>query len=63
MQGNIELVDRFLAESGYELDIKKRQPFVELNQIVSCLRNQDLEPALAWCQNNRVALIKRWEAF
>ncbi|XP_063685443.1 E3 ubiquitin-protein ligase RMND5A-like isoform X3 [Bolinopsis microptera] len=58
-QGNLDLVEKFITESGHQLEECRKRPFVDLNQIVGCLKRRDLEPALRWCENNRPALKKR----
>ena len=58
-QGQLDIVDKFVAESGYHLDENKKQPFIELNKILEALHNHSTAPALEWCEKNRAALKKK----
>lgn len=44
-------------EAGIKTDEGKKEPFTELNYILDCLKQRNLEPALEWAQKHREALL------
>lgn len=46
----------FLQETGLELQEESREPFFELNRILTALKARDLGPALQWAEENREKL-------
>lgn len=43
-------------EADIESEVVNREPFTQLNHILDCIKNRDLEPALAWATAHRDAL-------
>lgn len=46
-----------LQEAGIKTDEGRKEPFTELNYILDCLKQKNLEPALEWATKHRDALI------
>lgn len=55
-QGQLDISESLAQESGIHEYENKKEPFVEINKILHALKNRDLEPALAWAEQNREAL-------
>lgn len=45
-----------LQEAGIKTDEGRKEPFTELNNILDCLKQKNLEPALDWAVKHREAL-------
>ncbi|KZC11103.1 Protein RMD5 like protein A [Dufourea novaeangliae] len=45
------------CEAGMKTEEGTKEPFTELNYILDCLKQRNLEPALAWAKNHREALL------
>lgn len=46
-----------LQEAGIKTDEGTKEPFTELNYILDCLKQRNLEPALDWAKKHREALL------
>lgn len=46
-----------LQEAGIKIDEDRKEPFSELNYILDCLKQRNLEPALNWAKKHREALL------
>lgn len=44
-------------EAGIKTDEGRKEPFTELNFILDCLKQRNLEPALEWAKKHREALL------
>jgi len=44
-------------EAGIKTDEGRKEPFTELNYILDCLKQKNLEPALDWAKKHREALL------
>lgn len=44
-------------EAGIKTDEGRKEPFTELNYILDCLKQKNLEPALEWAMKHREELI------
>lgn len=44
-------------EAGIKTDEGRKEPFTELNFILDCLKQRNLEPALEWAKKHRDALL------
>ncbi|VEN42587.1 unnamed protein product [Callosobruchus maculatus] len=47
-QGMHDVADELAKEADITPEPHEKEPFTELNHILDCLKNKDLEPALAW---------------
>lgn len=47
-QGMHDVADELAKEADITPETHEKEPFTELNHILESLKNQDLEPALAW---------------
>ncbi|CAH0559516.1 unnamed protein product [Brassicogethes aeneus] len=47
-QGMHEVAEAVANDGSISPEVVTREPFTELNHILDCLKNNDLEPALAW---------------
>lgn len=47
----------FFQEAGIKTDEGRKEPFTELNYILDCLKQRNLEPALEWAKKHREALL------
>lgn len=47
-QGMHDVADALAKEADITPEIHEKEPFTELNHILDCLKNKDLEPALSW---------------
>ncbi|XP_063987024.1 E3 ubiquitin-protein ligase RMND5A isoform X1 [Diachasmimorpha longicaudata] len=56
-QGMLDIADELAAETGIKTDEGRKEPFTELNYILDCLKQRNLEPALEWAYNHRDALL------
>ncbi|KAG8033876.1 hypothetical protein G9C98_008357 [Cotesia typhae] len=56
-QGMLDIAEELAAETGIKTDDSKKEPFNELNKILDCLKQRNLEPALEWTKNHRDALL------
>ncbi|XP_014213776.1 protein RMD5 homolog A isoform X4 [Copidosoma floridanum] len=56
-QGMLDIADELAAEAGIKTDEGRKEPFTELNHILDCLKQKNLEPALEWASKHREALI------
>ncbi|KAL1122606.1 hypothetical protein AAG570_002936 [Ranatra chinensis] len=57
-QGMLDIADELAVEAGLEEDNGK-QPFTELNYILECLKQKNLDPALEWAQKHKSSLEKQ----
>ncbi|XP_076164727.1 required for meiotic nuclear division 5 protein souji isoform X1 [Ptiloglossa arizonensis] len=55
--GMLDIAAELAAEAGIETDEETKEPFTELNYILDCLKQRDLEPALDWAKKHREALL------
>ncbi|XP_044736227.1 E3 ubiquitin-protein ligase RMND5A [Chrysoperla carnea] len=55
-QGLQDVADELALESGVKTDAACREPFVELNHILDCLKKRNLDPALGWAEQHRNSL-------
>ncbi|KAG5332882.1 RMD5A protein, partial [Acromyrmex heyeri] len=46
-----------VGEAGIKTDEGRKEPFTELNYILDCLKQRNLEPALEWAKKHREALL------
>lgn len=46
-----------MQEAGIKTDEGTKEPFTELNYILDCLKQRNLEPALDWAKKHREALL------
>ena len=46
-----------MQEAGIRTDEGRKEPFTELNYILDCLKQRNLEPALEWAKKHREALL------
>ncbi|XP_043273816.1 E3 ubiquitin-protein ligase RMND5A isoform X2 [Venturia canescens] len=58
-QGMLDIADELAAEVGMKTDETKKEPFTELNYILDCLKQRNLEPALEWAKKHKPALEER----
>ncbi|EFN90030.1 protein RMD5 homolog A isoform X2 [Harpegnathos saltator] len=56
-QGMLDIADELAAEAGIKTDEGRKEPFTELNFILDCLKQRNLEPALEWAKKHREALM------
>ncbi|XP_014482124.1 PREDICTED: protein RMD5 homolog A isoform X1 [Dinoponera quadriceps] len=56
-QGMLDIADELAAEAGIKTDEGRKEPFTELNFILDCLKQRNLEPALEWAKKHREALL------
>ncbi|XP_008561091.1 E3 ubiquitin-protein ligase RMND5A isoform X1 [Microplitis mediator] len=56
-QGMLDIAEELASETGIKTDDSKKEPFTELNKILDCLKQRNLEPALEWAKNHREALL------
>ncbi|EEB16344.1 conserved hypothetical protein [Pediculus humanus corporis] len=52
-QGMLEIAEELSKEAGIKTEEGSKEPFTELNKILDCLRQHDLEPALEWARARR----------
>jgi len=57
--GQFETAETFISESGADVDPTMRSQFLELHQIVTALKVQNIAPALEWAERNRLFLESR----
>ncbi|KAI0818557.1 CTLH/CRA C-terminal to lish motif domain-containing protein [Irpex lacteus] len=57
--GQFETAETFISESGVNVDPAMRSHFLELHQIVTALKAQNIAPALEWAARNRAFLDSR----
>uniref|UniRef100_H2YJ40 RING-Gid-type domain-containing protein n=1 Tax=Ciona savignyi TaxID=51511 RepID=H2YJ40_CIOSA len=57
-QGSVSIAESIAKDANLQINDKWRQPFVEMNDIISGLQNKMVEPALEWCARNREQLHK-----
>ncbi|RNA39808.1 RMD5 -like protein [Brachionus plicatilis] len=52
--GHLEVCDTLVDEAGLvqQIDEEKKRPFIQMNFILSKLKEKDVYPALEWCQMN-----------
>ncbi|KAL3279329.1 hypothetical protein HHI36_016836 [Cryptolaemus montrouzieri] len=55
-QGMHDVAETLAKETDIEYEFNEKESFKELNHILDCLRNKDLEPALAWATAHSLAL-------
>lgn len=46
-----------LQEAGIKTEEGRKEPFTELNYILDCLKQKNLEPALEWATKHKEALL------
>ncbi|XP_046749920.1 E3 ubiquitin-protein ligase RMND5A isoform X1 [Diprion similis] len=56
-QGMLDIADELASEAGIKTEEGRKEPFTELNHILDCLKQRNLEPALDWARNHREALL------
>ncbi|XP_043488427.1 E3 ubiquitin-protein ligase RMND5A isoform X1 [Polistes fuscatus] len=56
-QGMLDIADELATEAGIKTDEGRKEPFTELNYILDCLKQRNLEPALEWAKKHREALL------
>ncbi|XP_011707300.1 PREDICTED: protein RMD5 homolog A isoform X5 [Wasmannia auropunctata] len=56
-QGMLDIADELAVEAGIKTDEGRKEPFTELNYILDCLKQRNLEPALDWAKKHREALL------
>ncbi|XP_066595553.1 E3 ubiquitin-protein ligase RMND5A isoform X2 [Prorops nasuta] len=56
-QGMLDIADELAIEAGIKTDEGRKEPFTELNYILDCLKQRNLEPALEWAKKHREALL------
>ncbi|KAG5312517.1 PREDICTED: protein RMD5 homolog A isoform X1 [Acromyrmex echinatior] len=56
-QGMLDIADELAVEAGIKTDEGRKEPFTELNYILDCLKQRNLEPALEWAKKHREALL------
>ncbi|XP_017889818.1 E3 ubiquitin-protein ligase RMND5A [Ceratina calcarata] len=55
--GMLDIAAELAAEAGIKSDEGTKEPFTELNYILDCLKQRNLEPALEWAKTHREALL------
>lgn len=50
-------MDLLLQEAGIKTEEGTKEPFTELNYILDCLKQRNLDPALEWAKRHREALL------
>lgn len=55
----INLIIFFDKETGVKTEEGRKEPFTELNHILDCLKQRNLEPALEWAKNHRDELMSQ----
>lgn len=55
-QGMKDVADEIAQEAGITVDDTGKEPFMELNYILDCLKEKDLDPALAWATSHHDSL-------
>lgn len=55
--GMLDIAAELAAEAGIKTDEGTGEPFTELNYILDCLKQRDLDPALSWAKKHRDALL------
>ncbi|KAF7995065.1 hypothetical protein HCN44_004537 [Aphidius gifuensis] len=58
-QGMLDIADELAAETGVKTEEGRKEPFTELNHILDCLKQRNLEPALEWAKNHRDELMSQ----
>lgn len=58
-QGMLDIADELAAETGVKTEEGRKEPFTELNHILDCLKQKNLEPALEWAKNHRDELMSQ----
>ncbi|XP_058791140.1 E3 ubiquitin-protein ligase RMND5A isoform X1 [Phymastichus coffea] len=58
-KGMLDIADELAQEAGIKTDEGRKEPFTELNYILDCLKQKNLEPALEWSMKHREALIAK----
>ncbi|XP_051160503.1 E3 ubiquitin-protein ligase RMND5A isoform X1 [Leptopilina boulardi] len=56
-QGMLDIADELAAEAGIKTEEGRKEPFTELNYILDCLKQKNLEPALEWATKHKEALL------
>ncbi|XP_033215287.1 E3 ubiquitin-protein ligase RMND5A isoform X2 [Belonocnema kinseyi] len=56
-QGMLDIADELAAEAGIKTEEGRKEPFTELNYILDCLKQKNLEPALEWATKHKDALL------
>lgn len=46
-----------MQEAGIKTEEGRKEPFTELNYILDCLKQKNLEPALEWATKHKEALL------
>lgn len=57
-----EVAEEFLKEAGITVNDKQKERYLNLNNIVDCLRRKDPMPAFDWIQQNKVQLDEKKSA-
>lgn len=57
------MIKFIFQEAGIKTDEETKEPFTELNYILDCLKQRNLEPALEWAKKHREALLAQVHNF
>ncbi|TDL27504.1 hypothetical protein BD410DRAFT_782593 [Rickenella mellea] len=57
--GQFSTAKTFLQETSTDVSEEIQVKFLDLHQVLTALRNQDVQPALSWCEMNREFLENR----
>ncbi|XP_076460917.1 E3 ubiquitin-protein ligase RMND5A-like [Babylonia areolata] len=55
-QGKLDIAEALNEDANLQLEMDRKEPFLELHRILEALKNYDLGPALLWAQMNRERL-------
>ncbi|CAG0897335.1 unnamed protein product [Darwinula stevensoni] len=55
-QGMLDIGEELAKEAGLNMQLDRKEPFLELNQIIEALKHKNLEPALEWARRHREKL-------
>jgi hypothetical protein len=56
-QGLLDIAESLVQDSGLELDIYQKEPFLQIHHISEALKVHNLQPALQWAESNRERLM------
>lgn len=55
-RGRIDVADCLIREANLNLKDLKKDSFIEMDYVLECLRQKNIDPALEWCIKNRTHL-------